>query len=104
MIIFHDPACADYYREGDPERPARITGTVPLLQRRHPDWKWMKPNLASDEELLRAHTPEHLRRVGNPEGDFDGDTPAHEGIDGYARSAAGAAIAVARSARVAGKA
>ncbi len=98
MFIFHDPACAEYYRDGDPERPARITETVPLLQRRHRDWTWVKPPAANDEQLLRAHTPEHLQRVENPEGDFDWDTPAHNGIAKYARLSAGAAIAAARKA------
>ncbi len=98
MVILHDPSCADYYREGDPERPARITETVPLLQRRHPNWTWTKPELADDEALLRAHTPEHLQRVENPEADFDWDTPAHKDIARYARSGAGAAITAARTA------
>src|SRR4051794_14795608 len=97
MIIFHDPASVNYYREGDPERPARIEATVPLL-RRHPAWTWKKPAPATDEDLLRAHTAEHLRRIAQPEGDFDWDTPAHRGIDGFARSAAGAAVAAAREA------
>ena len=95
MIIFHDPGCVEYSREGDPERPARITRTVPLLQERHPEWRWMPPVVATDEQLLRAHTPEHIRKVASPESDFDSDTPAHHHIDRYARAAAGAALAAA---------
>jgi len=98
MIIFHDPSCVEYFRPGDPERPARITGTVPLLKDRHPAWIWSEPALATDEELLRAHTRAHLDHVTNPVGDFDTDTPAHAKIDRYACAAAGAAIAAARSA------
>jgi acetoin utilization deacetylase AcuC-like enzyme len=95
MIIFHDPSCAEYHRTGDPERPERITRSVPLLKERHPDWSWMDPAPATDEQLLRAHTAEHVRLVANPGGDFDGDTPAHHHIDKYARAAAGAAVAAA---------
>jgi acetoin utilization deacetylase AcuC-like enzyme len=98
MIIFHDPSCVEYHRPGDPERPARITATVPLLKDRHAEWEWHKPALATDEELLRAHTLEHLEHVANPIGDFDTDTPVHPNIDRHARAAAGAAVAAARSA------
>jgi acetoin utilization deacetylase AcuC-like enzyme len=98
MIIFHDPDCVNYHRSGDPERPARIANTVPLLKKRHPSGKWQTPPPAKDQELLRAHTVEHLQRVADPEGDFDLDTPAHENIDTFARSSAGAAIAAAKAA------
>jgi acetoin utilization deacetylase AcuC-like enzyme len=98
MIVFHDPDCVNYHRAGDPERPARIANTVPLLKERYPAWKWNRPSPATDQQLLRAHTVEHLQRVADPEGDFDVDTPAHQNIDTFARSAAGAAIAAARAA------
>ena len=98
MIIFHDAECADYHRAGDPERPARITATVPLLKERHPNWQWTTPAPASDEQLLRAHSAKHLQNIAAPTGDFDTDTPAHRNIDRYARAAAGAAIDAARAA------
>ena len=98
MIIFHDPDCVNYHRPGDPERPARITSAVPVLKQRHTPWKWTEPAPATDPQLLRAHTGEHLQRVANPDGDFDLDTPAHKGIDTFARSSAGAAIAAAKTA------
>ena len=98
MIIFHNPSCVDYERAGDPERPDRITRTVPVLGERHSDWSWIEPAAATDEQLLRAHTREHIRLVAEPGGDFDSDTPAHRNIDRYARAAAGAAIAAARTA------
>ena len=108
MIIFHDPRCLEYSSPGHPERPARIQRTVPLLKDRHPpppslrrtgrDWEWREPHAATDEELLRAHSREHLAHVANPAGDFDVDTPAHAKIDIYARQSAGAAIEAARAA------
>ncbi|MEP6602679.1 MAG: histone deacetylase [Spartobacteria bacterium] len=98
MTIFFDPKCVEYSASGHPERPARIARTVPLLQDRHRDWEWRTPNAATDEELLRAHSPAHLAHVANPPGDFDVDTPAHRKIDIYARQSAGAAIEAARAA------
>ena len=73
-------------------------GTVPLLKERHDDWQWHEPHAAIDEELLRAHSREHLARVANASQDFDLDTPAHPNIDLYARLSAGAAIEAARTA------
>ena len=98
MIIFHDPHCAEYSAPGFPERPARITRTVPLLKDRHGDWEWREPRAATDEELLRAHSREHLARIAAATNDFDSDTPAYLKIDTYARQSAGAAIEAARAA------
>src|SRR5438477_6627565 len=96
--IFHDPSCADYGRPGHPERPERIVRTVRLLKSRHGDWQWHDPRAASDQELLRAHSREHLARIAKASQDFDLDTPAHSKIDFHARQSAGAAIEAARAA------
>src|SRR5881392_1409554 len=96
--IFHDPRCTDYGRPGHPERPERIVRTVPLLKSRHGHWQWREPRAASDQELLRAHSREHLARIANANQDFDLDTPAHSNIDFYARQSAGAAMEAARAA------
>jgi acetoin utilization deacetylase AcuC-like enzyme len=98
MLIFHDPHCAEYSAPGHPERPARITRTAPVLKDRHPKWQWREPRAVSNEELLRAHTKEHLVRIANPVRDFDMDTPAYPKIDIFARQSAGAAIQTARAA------
>ena len=98
MLIFHDPHCIEYSAPGHPERPARITRTVPVLKERHPKWDWQEPRTATDSELLRAHSREHIELIKAPGGDFDVDTPAYPGIDGYARKSAGAAIETARAA------
>lgn len=98
MVILHDPQCVEYSAAGHPERPARITRTVPVLKEHHPTWTWQKPRGATDSELLRAHSQEHVRRIKNPSGDFDPDTPAYPKIDNFARKSAGAAIETARAA------
>ena len=96
--IFHNSSCTEYGRPGHPERPERILPTVPLLRGRHRDWQWHEPRAASDEELLRAHSREHLLRIAKANQDFDLDTPAYSNIDFFARQAAGAAIESARTA------
>ena len=97
MIIFHDPQCVEYSSAGHPERPVRITRTVALLKDRHPNWEWRQPRAASDAELLRAHSREHIEQIAKAAEDFDLDTPAHANIDKYARKSAGAAIEAARA-------
>jgi acetoin utilization deacetylase AcuC-like enzyme len=96
--IFYDLRCAAYGRPGHPERPDRILRTVPFLKERHADWHWREPRAASDQELLRAHSPDHLARVANAKQDFDLDTPAYPNADFYARQSAGAAIEAVRAA------
>jgi acetoin utilization deacetylase AcuC-like enzyme len=98
MIIFHDPRCVEYSAPGHPERPERIARAVPLLKDRHPTWEWREPRAASQEELLLAHSREHLERIAKPKEDFDLDTPAIPNILQYAIKSAGAAIEAARTA------
>jgi acetoin utilization deacetylase AcuC-like enzyme len=98
MIIFHDRRCVEYSAPGHPERPARISTTVPSLQQRHGGWEWRQPRAATDQELLRAHSREHLDHIAAPVAEFDVDTPAHSKIDMYARLACGSAIESARAA------
>jgi acetoin utilization deacetylase AcuC-like enzyme len=98
VTIFHDPHCIEYSAPGHPERPERITRTVPFLKSRHKDWEWREPQPAEDAEVLRAHTAEHLARIRNPSHDFDADTPAYPDVYEHALRAAGAAVDVARAA------
>ena len=98
MTIFYDSRCLDYSKAGHPERPQRIARTAPVLKERHSNWGWQQPRAATERELLRAHSRQHLEHVANPRGDFDPDTPFYPNIDSYARYSAGAAIEAARAA------
>lgn len=98
MILFHDARCTDYGSSMRPEQPARLARTVPVLRERHPDWVWREPAPADDQAILRAHSAEHLRRLGVAR-DFDADTPFFEGIGDHARRAAGAVIGAVDAAR-----
>lgn len=97
MLILHDPHCAAYGSSMRPEQPARVTRTVPHLQAAHPGWTWQIPAAATDETLLRGHTPAHLKRLLQPR-DFDADTPFFPDIADHARRAVGAACAAADAA------
>ena len=98
MLILYDPRCIEYSAAGYPERPARIARTVPLLRDRHPQWEWREPRSATSEELLRAHSREHIERIRKAAADFDADTPVHPNIYDHALRSAGAAMDAARAA------
>jgi acetoin utilization deacetylase AcuC-like enzyme len=90
--IITDPSCTDYYSQGHPERPARISLTLEKLHAQSElAIEWAKPTPANDEPILRAHTPEHLARLRIPR-DFDADTAYFPNIEALARNAAGAAV------------
>src|SRR6266542_2958122 len=98
MTIFYDPSCLEYSSPSHPERPERIARTAPLLKDRHPDWEWGKPAAATDAQLLRAHSHEHVEGVANALEHFDLDTPFYPNIEVHARRSAGATIEATRSA------
>jgi acetoin utilization deacetylase AcuC-like enzyme len=92
MTIFYDPSCLEYSSPGHPERPERIVRTVPVIKERHPDWEWRKPTAATDVQLLRAHSREHILQITKSQDDFDADTPFYPNIGSHARRSAGAAL------------
>jgi acetoin utilization deacetylase AcuC-like enzyme len=98
MTIFYDSTCLEYSNPGHPERPERIARTAPLLKVRHPDWEWRKPTAATETQVLRAHSREHVQGVANARENFDLDTPLYPNIEVYARRSAGAAIGAIYSA------
>jgi acetoin utilization deacetylase AcuC-like enzyme len=98
MTIFYDPHCLEYSSPGHPERPERIARTAPILKDRYSEWEWRTATAATDAQLLRAHSPEHIECVVNALEHFDLDTPLYPKIELYARQAAGAAIEATRSA------
>ncbi len=92
MVIITDSRCTEYHAYGHPERPARISRTVERLrsQTRIPI-TWKAPKSVNEAQLLRAHSPLHLRRLRDPD-DFDADTPGHVGIREHAERSVGAGI------------
>ena len=98
MTVFYDPRCLEYSTPGHPERPERIARTAPLLKERHPAWQWQQPPVATDDQLLPAHSRAHIEAISNAREHFDLDTPVYPDIAMHARSSAGAAIAAAHAA------
>ncbi|MEO7300088.1 MAG: histone deacetylase [Verrucomicrobiota bacterium] len=92
MKVITDKRCTEYRKAGHPERPQRILGSVEKLKSQTElKIDWLEPLEVSDEQILRAHTSEHLKSLG--EGmDFDPDTPAHPGIADHARRSVGGAL------------
>src|SRR5271165_6847734 len=74
MTLLFDQAATHFSQDYHQERPARLINTEAYLLDKRPDWVWMKPRLASEKEVLRAHRPKHLERLLQPV-DFDADTP-----------------------------
>ncbi len=103
MLILHDPRCADYGSSMRPEQPSRVTRSAAHLREKHPDWTWRVPGDRGhlDEQILLAHTPAHLARLGQAR-DFDGDTPYFDGISAHARRSVAAALEAARHALATG--
>ena len=99
MKIITDERCADYSSHGHPESPRRVTATVACLKEQDElPLLWTSPGQAREEQILRAHSPEHLARLKIPE-DFDADTPFYENITGYAHASAAAALDALNAAR-----
>ena len=100
MRIITDPNCTGYSRAGHPEKPVRVSRTVEKLQTQTElPIIWAKPGPVEDKAILRAHSPEMLASLNDPQGDFDADTPTFPGIANYARASAGAALEAMRCAR-----
>jgi acetoin utilization deacetylase AcuC-like enzyme len=99
MKIITDDKCAGYFSPGHPERPARVTGTQEFLRgQKELQIVWAAPTDVDDAQILRAHSPQHLARLDEPE-DFDGDTPFRQNISTFARASVAAALDTLKVAR-----
>jgi acetoin utilization deacetylase AcuC-like enzyme len=97
--IITDEKCAGYSSYGHPERPERVSDTQDFLRRQQGlPIVWAAPSRADEAQILRAHTPQHLARLNEPE-DFDADTPFHEDISTLARASVAAALDALAAAR-----
>ena len=100
MTIITDERCTGYSSPGHPERPARISGTLEKLRaQKELTLKWAAPLEVTDEQIVRAHTKQHVAHVKTATESFDGDTPAHPKIDEHARRSVGGALHAMKLAR-----
>ncbi|MDA7916480.1 histone deacetylase [Verrucomicrobia bacterium] len=92
MNVITDLRCLEYSMPGHPERPARVERTVAHLKREVVSkLDWLEPELATREQIERAHAPEHIQRVIDEE-QFDADTPSYDSIHAHASRSAGSAL------------
>lgn len=88
MQLVFSERCLEYQWPGHPENPDRLSQALELLQGRY---QLVKPEPATEEDLLLVHTPEHVQRI--KQGDFfDPDSPVYEDLHYYASLAAGGAL------------
>src|SRR5262249_13216882 len=99
MRIITDENCTAYRCPGHPERPERVEGTLKKLRAQTElSINWGKPGADGEAAILRAHSPQHVQRLDQPE-DFDADTPALPQISRHARASVGAALEALKAAR-----
>lgn len=99
MLIVHDSRCANYQHPGHPERPQRVVKTVERLKsQKKLALDWAEPLPVEEAAILRAHSPEHLQRLAQPQ-DFDADTPSFPDILEHARRSVGGALRALKAAR-----
>ncbi len=92
MKLIFDFRCLEYFEPGHPESPERVRVAYEFLKEKY---EIVKPEIATEKEILKAHAPELLTKV--KEKDFyDPDCPRYENIFFYASLAAGAAIKAAK--------
>src|SRR5271157_2074954 len=74
LTLIFDRTATEFGSEYYPEKPARLINTESYLLDKRPEWAWISPRLATEQEVLRVHHPKHLERLRVPV-DFDSDTP-----------------------------
>ena len=88
MKIIFDERCLEFNEPGHPESPERVRHAAEYLRGRY---KFMKPEPAREEDLLRVHTLGLIESVKNLTF-YDLDCPRYPNIYDYALLAAGGAI------------
>ncbi len=90
--IITDEHCTAYSTPGHPERPARIAQTLKKLRTQTElSIIWREPSSVDEAAILRAHSPQLIARLKQPE-NFDVDTPFYPNIPDYARLSVGGAL------------
>ena len=103
-IVFHERYFDHVQYEGHPESPERLA--IPIKKMLELDlWKDVtRPEPASEEDILLAHSPQHLSKIkDSPEGFLDPDTYIHKETYEIALLAVGGTVEAARIAHDRGK-
>jgi acetoin utilization deacetylase AcuC-like enzyme len=95
MIILHSSTCLEYEFPHHPETPTRVRAAVLRLQKKQQLWR--QPLPSSPEDILRVHSPAHLKSVLS--GSFaDADTPWNSTLFSHALLSSGSACQAAEAA------
>lgn len=89
-LIWHRKSL-EYGTAGHPESPERLVRAHEFLSAPELGYEFVQAEPASEEELLRVHTPRHLEDVKKLRF-YDPDSPCYPNIFDYAALSAGAAI------------
>lgn len=89
-IIWH-PKCLEYGAPGHPESPERLKQAYEFLSDTKLSYEFVPAEPASEEDLLRVHSPRHIEDVKKLRF-YDPDSPRYPNIFEYALLSAGAAI------------
>ena len=57
LTLIFDAAATRFGQDYHPERPARLIQAEAYLLDKRPEWIWLKPRLATEQEVLRVHRP-----------------------------------------------
>lgn len=97
-LLIDDPLFDEHRADGPhPERPERLAAARRAVDeaKSHVEFRSLEPRDATDDELVRVHTPEYLEKLGRTAGHrtmLDPDTFVGPSSVAAARRAAGAAV------------
>jgi len=101
-IIYHEKYLEHNLGLGHPESPERLKKTMELLKKiiDKPNIELLKPNPASEEDLLRVHTKSYVEKIKSMSrtgGVLTLDTPVPSGVYEIAKLSAGGAMLAGKS-------
>ncbi len=94
-MIIYSPEYLRHNLEGHPENKYRLEAVLRHIKEKEVELEFVEPLRASEEDILRVHTPEHyqnIRRLSEQEAGADPDTYLNRSSFEVALLAAGGAI------------
>ena len=63
VFVFHHPECYEHHISSHPEQPDRVESILATLRHHFPAAWFKEAPMATDEQILLFHTPEHLAMI-----------------------------------------
>ncbi|MHA1149010.1 MAG: histone deacetylase family protein [Promethearchaeota archaeon] len=67
-IVFHEKYLNSTYASDPAASPGRLDSILKVLRSKPEDYEFIKPEPATDEDILRAHTLDHLKHIKGHKG------------------------------------